>query len=158
MNFKNLIKAIKPPLLLALAFALLTVNLRAQVTATTITPALTNTTTVATLAGVTIFAGATNSTVDIRQGRGIAFQFSALATGAGAVTWFISPSVDGTNFATMSECWIWGSTLNASGFIVRATNFPASVTDNYRKIKLLAVTNSAAATINISNAVWSRYP
>ncbi len=156
MNFKNLIKAIKPPLLLLIALAVLTLQARAQVTPTTLTSVFTNNPTVITN-GATTLAGTTNITVDIRQGRGLGLQFSALATNAGQITFYIVPSVDGTNFTDALGCWQWGHALNASGWITRMTNIPASVTDNYRKAKILIVSNAAAYVV-ISNTVWSRYP
>lgn len=118
------------------------------------TRALTNVVTVVTN-GATTFAGATNTVIQLVQGEGLAFQFSALATNAGQLTYYLSPSVDGVNFVDISGSWIWGNTLNASGWITRATNIPNSVTDNYQKVKLLVVSNSAAYLV-ISNANFGR--
>lgn len=141
-------------LLVILAFILPALTVRAQVTPTTLTSAFTSAPTVVTN-GVTTFAGSTNVTIDVYQGKGVAFTFSALATNAGQLTFYLSPSVDGTNFVDTTGCWIYGNTLNASGWITRGTNIPASVTDNYRKLKVLIASNSAAYLV-ISNSQFSR--
>lgn len=135
--------------------ALVAVPAQAQVTPGTYTAAFTNNPTITN--GVTTFAGTTNVTVDIYQGRGIGFTFSALCTNAAQLTFYLSPSMDGTNFADVSGSWLWGHTMIANSWITRQTNIPASIADNYRKLKVLIVSN-AAATVYLTNSGFSRRP
>lgn len=142
-------------LLAAALLLLVAIPARAQVTPTTYTGAFTNNPTITN--GVTTFAGTTNVTVDIYQGRGIGFQFSALCTNAAQLTFYLSPSMDGTNFADVSGSWLWGHALIANSWITRQTNIPASIADNYRKVKILIASN-AAATVYLTNSGFSRRP
>lgn len=128
---------------------------KAQVSATTLYGTFTNTT-VAVTNGATTFAGTTNVTIAVWQNTGLGFGFSAYATNPGQLTFYLVPSIDGTNYADALAPIVWGNTLNASGWITRATNIPNSVLDNYRTIKVLIASNSAASVI-ISNAVFTRH-
>lgn len=105
--------------------------------------------------GVTTFAGTTNVMPAIWQGRGIGYSFQAYATNAGQLTWFWVRTADGTNWTDAGESRVWGHTLSVGSWITRSTNWPADWTDNHRAIKMLMVSNSAA-TVIISNAVWTR--
>jgi hypothetical protein len=124
-----------------------------QVTPINLTPALTNNTTITN--GATTLAGSTNVTVDIWQGRGLGFTFGAYATNAGQVTFYLNLSMDGTNYTDALAPIVFGNTLKASGWIVRSTNIPASVVDNYRYAKLTIVSNSAD-TVYLTNTLFSR--
>lgn len=137
------------------SIALVALPTCAQPTPLTYTAAFTNNPTITN--GVTTFAGTTNVTVDVYQGKGIGFTFSALCTNAAQLNFYLSPSMDGTNFADVSGSWIWGSTMIANSWITRSTNIPASIADNYRKIKVLIVSN-AAATVYLTNSGFSRRP
>lgn len=144
MNFTK-----RPLLAAALALAALA-TAPAQVNPTRLQPAFTNNVTAITN-GATTFATTTNHVIDLQQGSGLAFGFSALATNAGQLTFYFVPSLDGTNYTDALAATVWGNTLNASGWITRNTNFPASFLDNYRKIKVL-ISSNAAAYVVISNA------
>lgn len=113
-------------------------------------PALTNVVVITN--GVTTFAGTTNAQLLIGQGIGQGLGFMAYATNAGQLTFFFTPTLDGTNYVDTGNLTVWGTTLNASGWVTRGTNIPASYWDNYTKWKILMVSNSAA-TVVISNCV-----
>lgn len=148
-NIKHLARAT-----LACAFiALAALPARAQVTPLDYTGVFTNNITVTN--GATTLAGTTNRVVEIQRGMGLGLSFGAYATNAGQLTHYITLSQDGTNYTDASGSIIWGNTLIASSWIVRATNIPASITDNYRYAKALIVSNSAA-TVYLTNALYSR--
>lgn len=146
MNFLKLAVA-------TIALVIGTVAVQAQVTPLNYQGVFTNNITITN--GATTLAGTTNRTISINQDRGLGLSFGAYATNTGQLTFYIQLSMDGTNFNDALVPIVWGHTLPASSWIRRSTNIPASVIDNHRYAKVTIVSNSAA-TVYMTNAVWSR--
>lgn len=135
--------------LIASLMLVLAATVQAQVTPTTLVTALTNAFTIGGAASTNI--SALGRPIEVYQNRGIGVQ--AIYTGAssiyttGLVSIGYSLSIDGTNYSTAVGNMLWQNFVpNGATTVYAFTNFPASLIDNARYIKLHTITNGNTAT------------
>ncbi len=119
---------------------------KAQVTAVTITPAITNNQAITQTNATITFGAATNTPCEIWQGRGVGVfvrMFADAATVSNATLTF-SVSADGTNWSTTHEPTVV-LPLNGTTEVVARTNLPAAYLDNARYIRVKSLACPAAA-------------
>lgn len=142
----NKIKTLLASLMLVITLAF---TAQAQVTPTTLITALTNAFTIGGAASTNI--SASGRPIEVYQGKGFGVQ--AIYTGGssiyttGLVSIGYSLSIDGTNYSTATGNMIWQHFVpNGVTTVYAFTNFPATLTDNARYVKLHTITNGNTAT------------
>lgn len=94
--------------------------------------------------------------IEVRKGRGLAVSpyFACTNASGSNVVLNFQVSIDGTNYTTLSGL---SYTLPNSGTTaVRGfTNFPATVLDNVRFVRVGTIQNVHLSTLFVSNVMWS---
>lgn len=97
------------------------------------------------------------SPITVRQGSGQAFFATINHTNASTATatFHFDVSYDGSTFTT-TQPLKFAVVGNGTTAVVGYTNFPPSVLDNVRQIKLSAIQNAHTAALFVTNVVQSR--
>lgn len=134
---------------------------RAQVTPQTLTSALTNSLSILGSLGTSTNLSALGRPIEVYKGKGIGLQMSVTSiagTTTGVFGFWISPSIDGTNYVSTLNGMLYtsvpaGGTTNMNWF----TNFPATLVDHARYLKLYYSTNGNGTNNATIQGTWARY-
>ena len=127
----------------------------AQVTASSIVPALTNNSTLGLITNATVtFSGTTNAVCDIYAGKGLGLyaNFASDAATVSNVTFTFSLSPDGTNWSTTLEPSIV-LPLNGTTAVKFMTNLPPALIDGAKQIRLKSIATPSITSLAVTN-VW----
>jgi hypothetical protein len=144
-------------LLLAIMLLLFVATpVRAQVNATSIASAITNSLTLALTNGTYTAAGTTNLSVDVWQNRYFGVFANAVTTNASTsnVTFAVEFTPDGTNWNTQTLDFVLA--LNGTTQTKGSTNFPLHLTANMRKARIKTIASTAIATYWATNIFFIR--
>lgn len=156
---KHLFKNILAMMLVIIAFIALAPVARAQVTPVTTGNMLTNGTVVIidATADQSNIVASTTVVVPLRKDRGIGIQATIGSTNAATLQTGISfaLSVDGTSYTTANNYWFIIPALNGTTPVTTFTNFPATLINNARYMKVLQITNGHTASLFVTNITYS---